>query len=235
MNVLKEFFKEYWIPAIIAAFWVLYNAFFVEGSSTIVKIIANAGSAFFLISWFGNQIFRIKNQLETNNKISDIVARIENATLKIEEAMVNIEGYSTGGESFCYLDLKLKNGEFICAVLHKGQYPLFDVTFLLKNLNNPKHEDVLNIPHGEVGEVSPDIAKLVDLDKKGEGDCRFEINKQKYLKYTAIFCSRNGSFEQDIRLIEWEGKWYKATRVRMKGKIVYTEISQDYPLSKPFE
>lgn len=144
----------------------------------------------------------------------------------------------TGGDSFCYLAFSLpdKGGtKAILAVVHKGNFPLYDVSVRIVDLdkfdihvkgkqkptldNIQKTEQVINI-----GNLSPSHAATLHpwmLPKSGEA------------RYNIFISARNGFVTELVRLKRINGKWASAYRVEAgpgrEPGILYEKIDTDFP------
>lgn len=245
MKTLKQFLKEFWIPATLAILLSLYNYLYGEAQNKkFIEIFKSFGTAFFLFSWFGGHILRIIKQRKTETSLENLLNRLELVSSNLENVNLDIRGYSTGGESLCYLQI-IKNDDAkkdIFALMHVGKYPLYSITMVLENLNDPIHKDILKRPRFKAGDLSPGIVKLLkdddDIDSKNDEEDNFilENNTENYIKYIVHFYCRKGHFEQDIRIIKFEGKWFNATQVRNNHQeIIFTKIDDDFPIKYPFK
>jgi hypothetical protein len=240
MKVFKQLLKEFWIPSIIASIWTFFNhKSDLPDLNWILNDAKNFGAAFFLTSWFGGQIFRVIKQQKTESSLKSVLSRIETVSSNLENGMIEFKGFSTGGDSFCYLDVyRQEDGEYNLGLIHSGKYPLYDIEVSFKNLNDLTHEDITKWPRESFGELAPGLVTFIhndDSDDEDEFKFKFEDNEDNLIKYTANFYCRNGSFKQDIRIMKFNNEWHTATRVRKGDNVVFNKISDTFPLKEPFE
>ncbi|MGZ3863021.1 MAG: hypothetical protein ACXVPN_04395 [Bacteroidia bacterium] len=230
MKVTKQFIREFCIPTLIAILWSYFNSKDISGTEKVVVSIKNFGAAFFLSSWFGAQILRIIKQQKLESSLSNLLERLEKVSDKIENVYKDLRGYTTGGESFCYLDVGRYGDTYIQGVVHNGVYPLYDISMRFHDLNNKDHEDLNNRPTLEIGDLGPGLVSSIE-----EEDFKPEENPENYIKYEISFYCRKGHFIQDLRLIKFEKNWYTALQVREEDKVIFTKMDEDFPIKEPFK
>jgi hypothetical protein len=152
--------------------------------------------------------------------------------IRLQSENVNI---ITGGESFAEMGLMAPSlgpsTPNIPAFIHHGNYPLYDVTANVVDLNvflsiesvdgdidNSKKLMGTNI---RIGEMNPglSVSGFQQLSHESNSDINFDI----------FFTGRNGTWNQSLRM-KWNGNgWSRANRIERNGKELLVEVSPDFP------
>lgn len=151
-------------------------------------------------------------------KISDVVTSLDSGTQKIIST-------STGGDSFCYfLPLTTENGATgFYTVIHKGEYPIFEVTCRECDIIRSRERKQQGIPdfmddpyytrNIEVGSLAPKMARTIS--------CLPRLHDGGVLKLNLFFFARNGGWNQILRLKRNEsGIWHMATQISREGHLL---------------
>lgn len=94
------------------------------------------------------------------------------------EIFIEREGYTTGGNSFCYLNITKVNNEYLAGVIHVGKYPLYDINIKLRNLNKEYSSAQEPMTYIKIGDLSANIVKkLNNLSQDNDPDevIKYEI------------------------------------------------------------
>ncbi|HLC83175.1 MAG TPA: hypothetical protein VJI69_05030, partial [Bacteroidia bacterium] len=160
MKAFNQFIKEFWIPIVLGLTWAILSTYNNSESFTL-SFIKNFGACFFLTSWLGGQILRIIKQQKLDKNFDNVFLKIDDITNRLERVTHDIRGYITGGESFCYLEVNRYEKGSIAALMHEGQFPLYQVGIALNDLKNPE-KDPRKWTRIEVGDMSPGLVKTVE-------------------------------------------------------------------------
>ncbi len=138
----------------------------------------------------------------------------------------------TGGDSFCYLIELLgdPNRPFRC-VNHQGQYPLYDVTIRISDL------DKLEALKGDLTlEKIAQTETYLKVGNLGPGQGRFmgmwELADTDQKRYNIFISARNGFFTQLLRFRRVKGRWVRATKVYRESeeeKVLLEKIQPEFP------
>jgi hypothetical protein len=232
MIIVKQFFKEFWLPLILGVIWALYSTLgsHGEGWST-VRFINTLFGTLFLISWFTGQYFRIRKQTQVENNFQSIEKRINLLLQNLEEKTENLVGHLTGGESFCYLMLSMgKSNSGKVVIIHQGKHALYDITARIvdidlfgKTENDITFEAILkNEIHRRYNNLFPGHCNFNVHDEFNLGD-----NDQR--RFNIFWTARNGDFTQMLRFIKIEDQWYYATKILRDDKILFQKIEEKFP------
>lgn len=146
MSILKQLFKEFWIPSLTCVVWTAINFFTSTGEGwSFTKIINIAAPTFFFASWLTAQYFRVRKQEHVSSSLSTIEGRVESVLGKIQaqtdglQYLSEASFYQTFDECLCRLReakeeladasriLKLSNEIDVTTFsLHKGN-PFYNV------------------------------------------------------------------------------------------------------------
>lgn len=229
--VFKQLIKEFVLPFIIAMCWAIYN---MTEQNTIVwsstLFIQSFGAAFFFISWLLAQYFRVRKQTKVDNNLQSIHQNISSVVDELKDATIKLMGYQIGGDSFCYLTLGSINNDSnsgLETVVHQGQYPLFDVSARIVDLDKMSIAvvDSLNMQelmgkNRSFGGLVPGFCKAGSVWNLGSGNQG---------KFNIFWVARNGGFTQLLRFIKIDGKWHSATRVDRENIVLFEQVSEGYP------
>ena len=160
---------------------------------------------------------------------------------RISELSQEIMSQTTGGESYCYVkagpvDLNPKRF-WVLSVWHVGEYPCFDVTIQIKDVDQFKQatrsgkakslRDIASIPTVNIGTIPPKsiVPIFKELDLSGFDRRRFSF----------VISLRNGWAFQKLQLRKIKGTWKRAIEVRVKltrkPLQVFEEVDPEFPRS----
>lgn len=234
MKIATQLIKEFWLPLVLSILWVLYNIFSSEGSAEwdIKKVVNIFGPTFFLLSWLTGQFFRVKKQTTVEDQFSTIISRVNNLFTNLEEKTNEMVNHISGGNSFPWLQIAMIDSENDSGHLianHEGNYPLYDVTAQIADLNKfsamqGNHSlATLSITHTnvEIGSLIPGHSALIRS---------WAIDHTPEQNYNVFMTARNGRFTQKIRMKKINGKWLSAISVSNgNGDTLYEQIDSAYP------
>lgn len=137
-------------------------------------------------------------------------------TKQIMETQNKALNYITGGDSFCYLSLS-SDGQFF-TVIHQGDFPLYDVSIRIVDLDLFERGDVqpTQVP---LGTIIPKSVVVIPY--------KFAYANKDKAKYTVIFVARNGMFSESLELKKIKGVWKSAVHVG-PGLCEYGEMKKSF-------
>jgi hypothetical protein len=143
-TVLSQIWIEFRIPLAFAVAWTILNIFYPAKDNSIITNIKTFGPAFFLISYFSGQFFRVKKQIKVEENLESVEGRLINLTERLEAKTNELVNYVTGGDSYFFyrVEQQLGPGEwFIITPEFIGEFPINNlrVTFLAKDSNLLAH------------------------------------------------------------------------------------------------
>lgn len=127
MTILLRLLKEFWLPALLATSWTIYNLRGLQNWD--IKTVLNIfGPTFFLASWATGQFFRVKKQAHVERNLSSIETRVENVVNKLEEHTRDFIDYSTGSDSIVsFIPMFFSPTVLSLGLLNQSTYPVFDI------------------------------------------------------------------------------------------------------------
>lgn len=169
--------------------------------------------------------FQAIRDKEYYERLETLNAKINDVTLKLENHVKDIIGYSIGGDGFGFIALSpnLDDDDLNeLLFITQGKYSLFDININMVDLNelhkNPSKYNGLNL---HIDEMTPNTSRNlgININLKGKTE----------QKYNIFYILRNGSFTQQLRLYKIDGYWRPITRVTRNGEIVYENINDVIP------
>lgn len=129
---------------------------------------------------------------------------------KILDLSEQLHGHVTGGDSFCYgyPMFNMAPGVFQWTFIHKGQYPLHDVSVTIHNLSRDLPPTFPGV-HVNLGTLFPGRAHTFSA---APSDRHLPSHG-----YNLFFVGRNGGWTQEIRWAEAPGVLAVANRVVKDG------------------
>lgn len=231
MRILKQLLKEFWLPAIVATFWSLFNLIYEgDGHWSLVKIVNVFGPTFFLISWLTAQYFRVSRQARVEHNLTSIESKIVTLLDELEAKTNNLLGHLSGGDSFCYILLSsLARNSNIgeCIVIHQGTYPLYDITARIVDTDEMRKINQYTTENLQKCEVYRKYGTLIaghclnsEVWNLGEGSSR---------NFNIFWTARNGGFIQHLKFRRVGDRWFHATKVLRGSSLIHEDIQPDYP------
>lgn len=103
--IIKQLWREFWIPLALATFWTLLVFAFgnTEQKKDFLDLAAMFFAAFFLASWATGQFVRVSRQQQLQNSLGSLAERMSNLVHRIDNEVTRILSAVTGGESFCHI------------------------------------------------------------------------------------------------------------------------------------
>jgi len=224
----------------IAVAWTFYNIYITEEKWGLKEVINIFGPSFFLLSWITGQLFRVKKQTKVDSDLKTIESRIASLVDTLEDQTTELSNYSSGGDSFVYFAPTIVTTSGFPAslwVFHKGKYPIYDLSFHIKDLDEFEAEwnkpvetrNILGVGvNMHLGNVSPNSASAT----------RISINEKAHTRLHIQFSARNGHFSEILH-IRKVGTGYKTairvSKLDTSNTILFEEVDNGYPLNEKGE
>lgn len=196
-----------------------------------------------LIAAVRQQQLASRDAAEAQRQLVESNAKLSSSIEKAAEAAQEAIGASTGGESFCYLDMSL----YWRAFAQHGKSPLYDVKATIINLrlydplNPPKKGETKKLTAARrsfsLGDMPVGSAWLIPQDQAIPIDTASPDRQDYQINYGA----RNGWWTQDVLRQKVGDRWLTATRVFREGPeadkiqgglkkiLIFTKIDKDFP------
>jgi len=223
-QIAVRFVGEFWMPFLISACWTYWNwSQATKDYDLLEKGIVN----FFAAGWVFSQWNRIKKQKRQEDGLSTVGANVNQLIGRLDESTRRMIGSSTGGDSFCEVIATPVTplAPTALAVLHHGEFPLYDLTVRIIDLERRSregsvadHENVYKfdslIPNHMITiNLKSPISRLDDSVR------RFNIH----------VIARNGSSDQMLQMRYVNGYLRTASNIEKSGAVIFENIAKDYP------
>ena len=225
MPILKRLLEEFWLPALVAVTWTVYN---VQSSPAVweFKNFVNVlGPSFFLASWATGQFFRVKKQVNLDKNISAIESRVESLLEKLEKHTKDFMGYTTGADSVAYFMPMITQSETIeLGLINKSSYPVFDVQVRLIDLDesiDPSKGKFWTDHMFHLASLFPNRIVM--------GAYRFDIRSRERLHLNIFINTRGQGAMQQIRIARVNGAIQIATQTRAGEQVVEQIVPDGFP------
>lgn len=228
MKTFKQLIIEFRVPFVAACIWTFINFYNKEFSSlSFIKIVNIFGPSFFLASWLSGQYFRVKRQAKVEDNLEKIEKRASDILNSLEARTALIFNQIGGGNSFCYVVLSQNYlGESNMMVNHQGDYPLYDLTIRVVDLDK-FNEHSANPESAHAYEKIFSIGTM--LPKQFNNLCTISLSNQEISKsFNIFFSARNGMFHELLRLKNVNNEWVSAIKVD-REKTLLESVSENYP------
>jgi hypothetical protein len=231
IRVIKQVLREFCVPFVVALVWTLW----VQRTSEISAAawIANFGSAFFLSSWMTGQLVRIRRQARVEDGLSTLEERLSRIAQDLDAAVVDLQGYMSGGDSYCYFSPSFGVANSRWIVVQSGKYPLYNVAARVVDLSLVDAAMRAGDPmafdrHVETGDLPNGQALFANIG---------QIPESSSLDLNIFFSAKNGFFTQLFRARDVEGEMAYAYQVRRNlpdGRTIclHKSVGEAYPLSE---
>lgn len=225
MPILKRLLEEFWLPAIVAVAWTVYN---VESSTDVweFKNYVNVfGPSFFLASWATGQFFRVKKQVNLDKNISAIDSRVESLLEKLEKHTKDFMGYTTGADSVAYFMPMITQAETVeLGLINQSSYPVFDVQVRLIDLDEPIDPENGKFWTDHMFHLASLFPSRIVM-----GAYRFDIRGRERLRLNIFINTRGQGSIQQIRIARVNGAIQIATRTRAGEQVVEQRVPDGFP------
>lgn len=218
-KILWQLIKEFWLQFLLSICYALkISSYGADDEGNILLVfIKNFAACFFLLSWLFSQFIRVKRQYKLENNLITLLNKNETILNRIEQVYIDLEGFTTGGASFCYLQVKRVSQDYLVALVHVGKYPLFDINIRIRNLG----EEDVHLPkedqYFEIGTLTPEMVKTLNK-------INFVENKDGVIHYEIQIFSRNRSHTQFLFLEEIDNTWLTAINLLNGESIIFQEV-----------
>lgn len=142
----------------------------------------------------------------------------------------------TGGDSFCYVSIANLNpstNRGILVVVHKGDYPIFDLSIRMLDLQKfGELEEYTLASMNQAATILP-IGTLPKENVVTVGE--FDLGSSPERDFNIFFTTRNSHFTQSLRLRKIDDKWLKATKVERDGKVIHEHTDEGMETTRVME
>lgn len=229
MNIATRLLKEFWLPALFAIAWTIYN---VRTSSALwdFKTILNIfGPTFFLVSWATGQFFRVKKQAQVERNLTSIEGRVETLVSKLEKHTQDFFGYTTGADSVAYfIPMLTGQNQLELGLMNKSTYPVFDVHAEVIDLDEPIEPE-----KGKLWTRRRFSLESLYPSKIFMGAYRFDFTTRQKLNVNIFIQTRSQALTQQLRIARTEGGILIATQIKTGDKVIETNVPANFPGADP--
>lgn len=220
IKITKQLGKEFWFQTLLALGWGLYSVP-IGPNFDWIMFLQNFVPALFLISWFTGQFVRVKRQIGVEQRLEALLA-------KLEEQMVNLVGYATGGSAYPTVVPVLSNNGIDCLVMNDCEFPVFDVAIRYLDFDEEYVIDPGN-PFQDFGH----IVRIGDLHAHKATNrpvMSFNMDNRSQLRVNFFISSRSTQSTNELWVARKEdGRLSIAQKVTVEGKVVEEKIPDDFP------
>lgn len=86
MSIHRQLLKEFWLPAILAIAWSIWNfKASIDHEWSWTKFVNIAAPTFFFVSWLTSQYFRVKKQEHVASTLEKIESRVQSVMGEVEQ------------------------------------------------------------------------------------------------------------------------------------------------------
>lgn len=225
MPILKRILAEFWLPALVAVSWTVYNVPSTTGVWEVKNYVNVFGPSFFLASWATGQFFRVKKQVNLDKNISAIDSRIESLLETLEKHRKDFLGYATGSDSVAYFIPMITPAETVeLGLINPSSYPVFDVQVRLIDLDepiDPENEKFWTDHMFHLASLFPSRIVM--------GAYRFDIRGRERLHLNIFINTRGQGAMQQIRIARVNGVIQIATRTTAGEQLVDQRVPEGFP------
>ncbi|WP_217182759.1 intracellular growth attenuator family protein [Methylobacter tundripaludum] len=181
------------------------------------------------------------SQNESTNELKAMQEKINTRNeeiIKLNREIGNLSHHTmnmvTGGNSYAYILFSNNESESVenmqlgnIFLIHEGQYPLYDLTIQITDIDTFKNEKIINV--GNIGSIQHikhwPLNYAINFNLHGKSSQRFNI----------FFYARNGTWYQQLIYKKLKSKWYVATRVVRSNEqgsvdVLFKDISPNFPI-----
>ena len=225
MSIPRRLLEEFWLPAVVAVAWTIYNVHTSPAVWEFRNIVNVFGPSFFLASWATGQFFRVKKQVNLDKNITAIDSRVESLLEKLEKHTKDFMGYTIGADSVAYFMPMITKAETVeLGLINQSPYPVFDVQARLIDLDEP-----IDPSKGKLW--TDQIFRLPSLfpNRIMMGAYRFDIRGRERLYVNIFIDTRGQGAIQQIRIARVNGAIQIATRTRTGDTVVEQSVPDGFP------
>lgn len=224
-KIARRILQEFWLPALVAIGWTVYNLASANGKWDLKAIINIFGPSFFLASWATGQFFRVKKQVGLDRNLSAIESRVESLVEKLEKHTQDYMGYTTGADSVASLMPMFFGGDAVeFGIMNTSAYPVFDVQVEVIDVDesiDPEQGKFWTRHRFNLPSLYPNRVVM--------GAYRFDLRGRDRLRLNVFFQTRGQGSMQQIRVARVDGQLKIATRTRAGEKVVEQTVPDDFP------
>lgn len=197
-SVLKELWRNFWIPLILSVVWATFRAYDSETKSPVSSFVANFSASLFLISWAVGQYKRVQKQLDDKEQFNKITANLTSLVNKMEEYASQLAGFTLGDSKDLLLSMgtdskATKTATF--SLVNEGKYPVYDVRVHWVDMDDFRTGDDYNVWNWN--------ARIVPTIKPGEMELdalKFDMSDLTYRRIFIYITWRNGSMTKEFEI-----------------------------------
>jgi hypothetical protein len=133
-RIFTQLIEEFLVPLILSACWTTWEYL---RSTTGYSILSNGAVHFFAVGWIFSQWNRIEKQQRTETGMRDVTQTVQDLIGQLSNSTRKLEGYATGGDSYCYLERTLPSTllPHMFSIKVQGEYTLRNVSLRVLNAN----------------------------------------------------------------------------------------------------
>lgn len=225
MHIARRLVREFWLPALVAVAWTVFNISS-AGSWDTKSVINIFGPSFFLVSWATAQYFRLQKQVGVDKNFSSIESRVTALIDRLEKHTTDFLGYTTGGDSWAAFSPAIPHDTNIVEFMihNESKYPVFDIYAEAIDLDEPIDPD-----KGKFWTRHRFVLQSLYPNKAVLAAYRFNLAGKQRLRVNIFVQARNGGLTQEFR-IERVANWFAfATTTTVDGNIVKQEVPENFP------
>jgi hypothetical protein len=218
LKTLKQYAKEFFLAAVLALAWTTYNFTNSGKPFSLLDAVNIFGPAFFIIAWITGNFFRIKKQSADRahfEKITDLLTG-GNSYPNITTV---VSGGGSQGQSYpesLQLTVSGKHSLFDLTVTVTDLIKMVDVQLLNPTTNGSEYQTRFQL--GTFGRSFQEkLNRIFDPS----------LDRYDFFIYSA---ARNGSFQQQLKLLLVNGEWCTATRITKDGVLLHEYTHPRFPL-----
>jgi hypothetical protein len=211
--------KDMWLALAIAVAWtcVRHGVRWTFSWKDVVDTATTFFTAWFFAAGLLSYVLRAKKREEDMAEFRSIDEQVGSVLSKLESAGADLIGYTTGGDSACFLDGPIVGNELhIDGVGHIGKYPVHDIhirIFDLDRFESMKEKGIeREVAHRE-SEMFVAIGVALPRHTHPVKPIKIRLDKHGDVRaLNAFFTARNGSFVQQMRFAKHPttGEWMRA-------------------------
>lgn len=228
MNLAARLLKEFWIPALVAAGWTIYNI--AVATTWDLKTFVNIlGPSFFLASWATGQFFRVQKQAKVEQNLTSIESRVENLVTRLEQHTKDFMGYTTGSDSIAYFRPMITGQNMIeLGLLNNSTYPVFDIQAEVINLDEP-----IDPEKGKFWTRHRYAVESLYPSKIIMGAYRFDVRDRERLKVNIFIQTRTQGLTQQLRVAKIPTGLAIAIKTTAGEKVIERNVPENFPGFNP--
>ncbi len=219
--------------------------FIVLGGFAVYFTVKQSNDAAVANTRLNDLLERLRQSTDQINASSAATARAEALNTKLQQRLLDSNATisdlarrgintSTGGDSFCYLQFALINGNAgLAFAIPHGEYPLYGVAARVVNLH--RFEASVKAGNPDLG-VTYKVGDMTYIAAFPVATIPFSSDTSQ--DFNIFFSARNGMWTELIRLRKVNGSWTEAIRV-LRGdgghagkneKSIFEKIDKGFPL-----